>query len=122
MYTQNFVIEIRRKTFYVVKDVQNEERIKIETHIIEEIAKLSDERKDAIAVLLAQIESIKISTHFVKKDDLVIEEGCLIHSLQEILFQYSAETLTDVFEDMKYFEIKQILESEYPVIELKRNL
>lgn len=122
MYTQSFMIEIRRKTFYMIKDVRNEETIEIETHIIEEIAYLTEEDKDSIAILLAQIYSIQKNTHLVKREELVIKEECLIRSLQDLLLQYSAETLAELFEDMKYFEIKQILESDYPITELKRKI
>lgn len=122
MYTQNFMIEIRRKTFYMVKDVRSEETIEVETHIIEEIAYLTEENKDSIAILLAQIYTIQKNTHFVKREELVIEEEYLIRSLQELLLKYSAETLAEMFEDMKYFEIKQILQSDYPITELKRRI
>ena len=122
MYTQSFMIEIRRKTFYMIKDVRNEETIEIENYIIEEIAHLTEENKDSIAILLAQIYSIQKNTHLVKREELVIKEECLIRSLQDLLLQYSAETLAELFEDMKYFEIKQILESDYPITELKRKI
>lgn len=122
MYTQNFMIEIRRKTFYILKDVRNEETIEVETYIIEKIAYLTEENKDSIAILLAQIYSIQKNTHLVKREELVIKEESLIHSLQGLLLQYQAETLAELFEDMKYFEIRQILESDYPIAELRRRI
>ena len=122
MYTQNFMIEIRRKIFYLVKDLRTEETIEVETHIIEEIEKETDENKDSIATLLAQIYTICKNTHYVRREELVIKEECLIFSLEDLLLRYSAETLAEAFEDMKYFEIKQILEAESPIEELKKKI
>lgn len=122
MYTQNFMIEIRRKNFYIVKDLRTEERVEVETHIIEEIASTTGESKDSIAILLAQIYCIRKSTHCISREESMIKEECLIFSLDDLLLRYSAETLAEAFEDMKYFEIKQILEAESPMTELKKKI
>lgn len=122
MYTQNFMIEIRRKNFYLVRDLRTEETIEVETHIIEEIASATDESKDSIAILLAQIYCIRKNTLCVAREESIIKEECLIFSLDDLLLRYSAETLAEAFEDMKYFEIKQILESESPITELKKRI
>lgn len=122
MYTQNFQIVTRRKTFYMVKDSRNDEIIEVEAYIIEEIADVTGEEKDNIAILLAQLYTIQKNTHLVKREDLVIKEEFLIRSIQELLFKYSSESLVEIFEDMKYFEIKEILESQYPTIELNKKI
>ena len=116
------MIEIRRKNFYLVKDLRTEERIEVETHIIEEIASTTEESKDSIAILLAQIYCIRKSTHCISREESMIKEECLIFSLDDLLLRYSAETLAEAFEDMKYFEIKQILEAESPMTELKKKI
>ena len=122
MYTQNFMIEVRRKNFYLVKDLRTEETIEVEAHIIEEISNATGESKDSIAILLAQIYCIRKSAHLVAREEIMIKEECLIFSLEDLLLGYSAETLADAFEDMKYFEIKQILEAESPATELKKKI
>lgn len=122
MYTQNFMIEVRRKNFYLVKDLRTEETIEVEAHIIEEISNATGESKDSIAILLAQIYCVRKSAHLVAREESMIKEECLIFSLEDLLLGYSAETLADAFEDMKYFEIKQILEDESPATELKKKI
>ena len=122
MYTQNFMIEVRRKNFYLVKDLRTEETIEVEAHIIEEISNATGESKDSIAILLAQIYCVRKSAHLVAREESMIKEECLIFSLEDLLLGYSAETLADAFEDMKYFEIKQILEAESPATELKKKI
>ncbi len=122
MYTQNFMIEVRRKNFYLVKDLRTEETIEVEAHIIEEISNATGESKDSIAILLAQIYCVRKSAHLVAREESMIKEECLIFSLEDLLLGYSAETLADAFEDIKYFEIKQILEAESPATELKKKI
>ena len=67
----------------------------------EAVASVTDESKDSIAILLAQIYCIRKNTLCVAREESIIKEECLIFSLDDLLLRYSAEKLAEAFEEMK---------------------
>ena len=72
MYTQNFMIEIRRKSFYLVRDLRTEETIEVETHIIEEIASVTDETLGEKVIKEEYRKGYKIGSKVIRHSMVVV--------------------------------------------------
>lgn len=122
MIEEKFVIKSRTENHYIICNVLTEETIEVDARVAEEIYSYTGESQDNVAVLLAQIETIRKSTYRKEIENTKVKKDILISAIKQLLKVYPAETLVDYFEDMKYFEIKEILNSDYPVQEIRRKI
>ena len=122
MIEEKFEIKSRTEKHYIICNVITEETIEVDARVAEEIYRYTGESQDNVAVLLAQIETIRKSTYRKEIENTKVKKDILISAIKQLLKVYPAETLVDYFEDMKYFEIKEILNSDYPVEEIRRKI
>lgn len=123
MYTQEIYIIHRREKFYLLEaTLDREEVFKIDTELIEKIFSKTQETKDSIAILLTVIEIVRRNTYIKRKNEMMEDKEAVINSLIQLLMKYTAENLSNIFENLKYFEIQQIIESKNPIIELSKKI
>ena len=102
--------------------------VSIDTHLIDEIAsRVPDVDEDSVATLLFTIDKCRI---------LSIVEGCeflpdyrkisdhdLLHNITKILQRYDIDNLIEICEELKYFQIRDILEdNDNPIKTLRKYL
>lgn len=95
--------------------------IKVNATQVEKVLKSVDGvEEDEIVILLATIKKSRIiasitkSTAYKKANDEVATRAII-----QLLGYYPIENLIGIFEEMKYYQIKQVLESENPIRDLE---
>ena len=104
--------------------------INIDNHLVDEIvSKVPDMEVDenSVAALLYTIERCRILSIVeysdTPEDYLKIRDRDLEHNIVKLLQRYDIDNLLEIFEDMKYFEIQDILEdNNNPVKALRKYL
>lgn len=85
--------------------------------------KVPDVDETEVAILLATITEARVILEWEngirEEEDEEISEKAANKAIIQLLQGYDIETLNDIFEDMKYHEIKQVLESGNPVATLR---
>lgn len=84
--------------------------------------KVPDVNETEVAILLATITETKVIPEWknnIYEEDEERSEKAANKAIIQLLQEYDIETLNGIFEDMKYHEIKQVLESGNPVAALR---
>lgn len=94
-------------------------RVKVENKQVEDILKDVNIEEKEIVILLATIQETKKlattkNTRHKKVDDEVATKAII-----NLIKNYNIEKLISTFEEIKYYQIKKILESDSPVRELE---
>lgn len=90
--------------------------IKVSQRQVDAIANESEEHsKNEIAILLATIKAARILNSSKAIQYRKIDEDDKIRSLVKLLRYYDIENLNSIFEELKYYEIKDVLESNCPI-------
>lgn len=118
MKIETATVKKNRDKFFVT-DIDGQKAI-IETKQVDVITNNSIQlEEDEVAVLLATIEVARetvVSGGFDKKDVYrAMDEKTKTESIIHLLQQYDIDTLNGIFEEMKYFEIVEVLDSVNPV-------
>ncbi len=85
--------------------------------------KVPDVDETEVAILLATITEARVILEWrndiYEEEDEERNEKVANKAIIKLLQEYDIETLNGIFEDMKYHEIKQVLESGNPVAALR---
>ena len=114
MNIETTIIDRNRNTI-TVTDINEENKIKLKTELVEKIAEKSYEDEDMIAILLATIENSRRYGSTERSKNHKIPQSCLIENIPVLLKYYSIEQLCEEFEHMKYHLICRIMESADPM-------
>lgn len=90
---------------------------KVKEQTVNQITSYTGANEEDIVILLATIANSRISYGSRHYKEL-IEERTLVNSITRLLSIYDAEDLILMFGELKYYEIKKVLESENPIVEL----
>ena len=94
--------------------------IDIGTDLVDEItSRVPDVEENEVAALLYTIEKGRIYEVISDKEHtqkyMPIPEGILLEGLVILLQQYTIENLIGIFEELKYFQIQEVLNSANPI-------
>lgn len=90
--------------------------IGVSTSRVEQMAKkVLDVDETEVAILLATITGAREIATGNEEIDEVVADSAIIHLLQN----YNIDTLNAIFEEMKYYEMRNVLESDNPIRELE---
>lgn len=118
MNMETAIVERIRDNFLVSND--DDSYIKISANQVERITKkVPDVEETEVAILLATIGAARVlhigKSNSYKKVDEKTERDTIVYLLQN----YDIDTLNSIFEEMKYYEIKKVLESDNPMMVLR---
>lgn len=100
------------KSNFLIEDPELDLSIKIRIGDAEEIASKTGIEREEIARILAAVEKSRILSCTHKEICRRIPKVQLHETIEALLNKYSAGTLISIFEEMKYFEIRAVAESE----------
>ena len=90
------------------------------SQVEEIISKVTDVDENEVAVLLATIKMSRIIESTIKGTRYkVIDDTLGIRAIIKLLGYYPIDNLISIFEELKYYQIKEVLESDSPVKELE---
>lgn len=92
--------------------------IRVNARQVEQIMlSITDVEEDEMVVLLATIQKNRIAEALEnrRKKYKKIEDDVANRAIVELLGCYSVNNLIGIFEEIKYYQIKEILESDSPV-------
>lgn len=97
--------------------------IKVSKSQVEHIAQsLPDMEQKEIAILLATIKQARIMYSRNGNAYRKVAEEKETVAIIELLQSYDTDTLSSLFEEMKYYEIRKVLEAENPIKVLREML
>lgn len=90
--------------------------IGISTSRVEQIAKkVPDVDETEVAILLATITGTRVIAEWAKNIYKEIDEVTADNAIIQLLQNYDIDTLNGIFEEMKYYEMRAVLESDNPM-------
>ena len=120
-----YTVELAEKEeAYLVEHIYESNRIYVDAQIVETIAKESyGEDPYLIAIIISIIEVIKVSgnAETVENNSKSIDNTSF-DAISVILRKYSALRLINGFQNAKWTEIKEVLNSSNPIKEFEDNL
>lgn len=113
----------RVKDRYAVENIEGM-TIRVSAKQVEEIFEnVSDVEENEVVILLATIKKNRIITTTDKSKNYAKINGELAtKAIIELLGCYPISTLISIFEEIKYYQIKEILESDAPIRKLDKYL
>lgn len=117
MNIENTIITKKKSNFWV--ENINGDTVQVrEKYVNEIISAVPDVDENEVAILLAAIELSKIVVGSSQKSAR-LNYVLAIRAIIELLENYSIDVLTEIFEDMKYIHIKEVLEGDNPIEKLE---
>lgn len=90
--------------------------IGVSTSRVERIAKkVPDVNTNEVAILLATITGERVVAEWAKNIYKEIDEVTADNAIIQLLQNYDIDTLNGIFEEMKYYEMRAVLESNNPM-------
>ena len=117
MNIENTIITKKKSNFWV-ENVDGDTVQVREKYVNEIISAVPDVEENEVAILLAVIELSRIVVGSSQKSAR-LNYGFAIRAIIQLLENYSIDILTEVFEDMKYIHIKEVLEGDNPIEKLE---
>lgn len=116
MTIENFKVKFHKDGTICVEDEERSETM-VKANVIDSMTSMSDVTDEQAAILLATIENARVTSNddcstisYEEMDDDDICKGLI-----KLLDVYEVDEVIELLEDMKYFEIRETLESVDPV-------
>ena len=104
---------------YLIEDIE-EINVTVDAELVRDVALRTELDEESIAVILATIEKNRILSSSLRKICRRIKEGDLVYAIPKLLTRYTEQALCSAMEDLKYFQICEIMEGSDPVSELRQ--
>lgn len=105
----------RRQDEFLVSNIEDL-YIGVSTSRVEQIAKkVPDVNETEVAILLATITGARVIAEWAKNIYKEIDEVTADNAIIQLLQNYDIDTLNGIFEEMKYYEMRVVLESDNPM-------
>ena len=119
IYIEDIKIERKVSSYVVTLVMEDNHSFYIKDFEVDDIAEKNREDENFVAILLAYIEYARRCRNSgndprAKKLDPEIVST----AISEILKKYSLESVIDIFKDLKWHEIAQIIKSDNPIAEI----
>lgn len=113
----------REKDIYAVENIEGM-TIRVNAKQVEEILEhVIGVEEDEAVILLATIKKNRMITTVDKTQVYKkVNSKFATKAIVELLARYSISTLISVFEEIKYYQIKEVLESDAPIRKLDKYL
>ena len=93
--------------------------VSVDASLVDRITDKTSETAEDVAILIATIENAReISDEDKSNEEEPICERDLREGLISLLQHHDATDLCGIFEEMKYYQIKQVMESNNPLEEI----
>lgn len=90
------------------------------SQVAEILEKVYDVEENEVAVLVATIKMSRIMETATKRARYkVVNDEMAIRNIIKLLGYYPVDKLISIFEEIKYYQIKEVLESSSPISELE---
>jgi len=111
----------KRTNSYTVTEI-DDMYIKVPVYQVKEIlAKTNDMEENEVVILLATIKMSRILESATKQTRYrVINDEAGIRAIIKLIGYYPIDKLISIFEEMKYYQVKEVLESDSPIKELEQ--
>ena len=100
------------KSNFLIEDPELDLSIKIRIGDAEKIAEETGKEREEIAIILAAIEKSRILACTYNGVCRRISKSKLYDTIVTLLNTYSPGKLINIFEEMKYFQIREVMESD----------
>lgn len=104
---------------YLITDIE-EINVTVDQELARDVALRTELDEESIAVILATIEKNRILSSSSGRIYRKIKEGDLLYAIPRLLTRYTEQALCDAMEDLKYFQICEVMEGSDPVAELRK--
>lgn len=117
----NIEMVVLKKNF-LIEDSELDFSIKVRIEDAEKIAEQTDTEIEEIARILAAIEKSRILSCTYNSVCRRIQKNKMCDTIRTLLNTYRTWELVNIFEDMKYFQIREVMESDDVIETLEKYL
>ena len=110
----------RHQDEFFVSSIEDLYIIKVSADRVEKIAKkVMDVDETEVAILLATIAEERVASIWRKHSYKEIDEVTADNAIIRLLQNYDIDTLNGIFEELKYYQMRDVLEADEPMAALE---